>query len=180
MEIKTHRLEGVKQVACPNSDARSSEEISLIVVHNISLPAGHFGGPYISDLFCNQLDTTAHFDFADLVDMRVSSHLLVRRDGAVTQFVPFDERAWHAGESTFNGRSGCNDFSVGIELEGSDYSGYRDIQYQNLAKLCDLLLSEYEIPVANIVGHSDIAPGRKTDPGPMFNWLKFRKLLHTV
>lgn len=180
MKIIEHRLEDVEQVACPNADKRPTNKISLIVVHNISLPAGHFGNACVRDLFCNELDTAAHTDFGDLVDLRVSSHLMVRRDGTVLQFVPFNERAWHAGESNFGGISGCNDFSIGIELEGTDYSGFREVQYRELAKISHLLLAEYAIPVKNIVGHSDIARGRKTDPGPSFNWLKFRKLLHSV
>lgn len=180
MKIKQHRLKGVAQVDSPNADERTTGEISLIVLHNISLPAGHYGTVYIQQLFCNELDASAHVDFGDLLDLKVSSHLLVRRDGQVTQFVAFDKRAWHAGDSTFDGRSGCNDFSIGIELEGSDDSGYRDVQYQVLGKISDLLLMQYKIPRENIVGHCDIAPGRKTDPGPLFDWHGFRKLLRTV
>ena len=180
MKIKKHRLDGVEQVACPNMDARSSDKITLIVIHNISLPAGHFGTSCIRKLFCNELDTATHVDFADLEELRVSSHLFIRRDGSVLQFVPFDKRAWHAGDSDFNGQSGCNDFSIGIELEGTDDSGFRAVQYSKLAEITGQLLAQYDIPTANIVGHSDIAPGRKTDPGPLFDWIRFRKLLRTV
>jgi AmpD protein len=180
MKITKHRLDGAEQVACPNMDERSGDKITLIVIHNISLPAGHFGSSCIRKLFCNELDTATHVDFGDLLEMRVSSHLFVRRDGSVLQFVPFNKRAWHAGESIFNGQSGCNDFSIGIELEGTDDSGFREVQYAKLAKITDQLLAQYHIPPDNIVGHSDIAPGRKTDPGPQFDWIKFRKSLRTV
>ena len=180
MKITKHRLDGVEQAACPNMDERSSDKITLIVIHNISLPAGHFGSSCIRKLFCNELDTSSHVDFGDLVEMRVSSHLLVRRDGSVLQFVPFNKRAWHAGESVFNGQPRCNDFSIGIELEGTDDSGFREVQYVKLAKITDQLLAQYHIPPDNIVGHSDIAPGRKTDPGPQFDWIKFRKSLRAV
>jgi len=180
MKITKHRLDGVEQVDCPNMDERSGDKITLIVIHNISLPAGHFGSSCIRRLFCNELDTTTHVDFSDLVDMRVSSHLFIRRDGSVLQFVPFNKRAWHAGESIFNGQSGCNDFSIGIELEGTDDSDFREVQYRRLAKITDQLLAQYHIPLDNIVGHCDIAPGRKTDPGPQFDWIKFRKSLRTV
>jgi AmpD protein len=180
MKITKHRMDGAEQLACPNMDERSGDKITLIVIHNISLPAGHFGSSCIRKLFCNELDTATHVDFGDLVEMRVSSHLLVRRDGSVLQFVPFNKRAWHAGESIFNGQSGCNDFSIGIELEGTDDSGFREVQYRILAKITDQLLAQYHIPPDNIVGHCDIAPGRKTDPGPQFDWIKFRKSLRTV
>lgn len=180
MEIKGHKLDGVEQIDCPNADARADGEISLIVIHNISLPAGHFGNRFVERLFCNQLEATEHADFVDLCDLRVSSHLLIHRDGSIVQFVPFDKRAWHAGESVFRNRSDCNDFSVGIELEGTDYSAFQNIQYQVLAEVCRLLMSCYELPECNIVGHSEIAPGRKTDPGPLFDWDKFRKMRRTV
>ncbi len=180
MKIKGHKLDSVEQIDCPNADARADGEISLIVIHNISLPAGHFGNRFVERLFCNQLEVTDHEDFGDLGDSRVSSHLLIHRDGSVIQFVPFDKRAWHAGESVFRDRSDCNDFSVGIELEGTDDSAFQTIQYQVLAEVCRLLISRYKIPEHDIVGHSEIAPGRKTDPGPFFDWDKFRKMLRTV
>jgi N-acetyl-anhydromuramoyl-L-alanine amidase len=180
MEIEEHRLCGAEQIVCPNADARPDAEVSLIVIHNISLPLGHFGSQYVKDLFCSKLDTSVHEDFADLEGLRVSSHLLIHRDGSVSQFVPFNKRAWHAGESAFMGRRACNDFSVGIELEGTDSSFFRDVQYQVLAEVCRLLISHYDVPEENIVGHSDIAPGRKTDPGPLFCWDRFRKMQGTV
>lgn len=180
MKIEGHKLDGVEQIDSPNADARADGEVSLIVVHNISLPEGHFGNRFVERLFCNQLDVTEHEDFCDLGSLRVSSHLLIHRDGSVVQFVPFNKIAWHAGESVFEDRSTCNDFSVGIELEGTDYCAFRDIQYQVLAEVCRLLISRYNVPKSNIVGHSDIAPGRKTDPGPLFDWDKFRNMLSTV
>ena len=180
MKIEGHKLDGVEQINCPNADARLDGEISLIVVHNISLPVGHFGNRFVEHLFCNQLDVTQHEDFADLGNLRVSSHLLIHRHGSVVQFVPFNKRAWHAGESAFKDRSACNDFSVGIELEGTDDSAFQDIQYRTLVDVCRILISRYDVPGSNIVGHSDIAPGRKTDPGPFFDWDKFRKMLSAV
>ena len=180
MKIESHHLYGTRQIECTHTSNRPGNDISLIVIHCISLPAGHFGGDFIENLFCNNLDTSLHNDFADLAGMEVSSHLLIRRDGSVLQFVPFDQSAWHAGESIFMGRSACNDFSVGIELEGSDQSKYADSQYQALATICRLLISAYDIPEDNIVGHEDIAPGRKTDPGPLFDWDRFRKMVNRV
>ena len=179
MEIEGHKLVGVRQIDSPNSDSRPDGEVSLIVVHNISLPVGHFGNHYVERLFCNQLDVSRHGDFHDLDKLRVSSHLLIRRDGSIIQFVPFDKRAWHAGESAFEERRICNDFSVGIELEGTDYTPFREVQYDSLADICRLLIERYDVPANNIVGHCDIAPGRKTDPGPLFDWHKFRKMLTT-
>ncbi len=177
MKIKDHRLTSAEQLNSSNADSRENGEISLIVVHNISLPAGHFGTPFVCQLFCDELDVNAHHDFADLTGVRVSSHLFIRRDATVVQFVPFDKRAWHAGESSFQGRPACNDYSIGIELEGTDTSGYHAEQYQVLAEICRLLISSYHIPPEHIKGHSDIAPHRKTDPGPLFDWNKFRDLL---
>lgn len=174
MKIRDHRLLQARFVESPNADERPEQEISLIVVHGISLPAGHFGTPYVEQLFCNQLDSSVHPDFCDLAGLAVSSHLLIRRDGEVVQFVLFNRRAWHAGESSFEGRSRCNDFAVGIELEGTDDSRYRDVQYKMLANVCDVLQSHYDIPPAHLVGHSDIAPGRKTDPGKAFDWSRLR------
>jgi AmpD protein len=167
-------------VDCSHSGIRPNGEISLIVVHGISLPAGHFGGRFIEELFCKKLDTSAHNDFSDLAEVEVSSHLLITRDGSVLQFVPFDQCAWHAGASVFKGSSACNNFSVGIELEGTDNSNYTESQYQVLANICAALISTYDIPEENVVGHSDIAPGRKTDPGPLFEWDRFRKLVSKV
>ncbi len=180
MNIENHRLEDARQVDCNYSSVRPNDELRLIVIHCISLPAGHFGGNYIEKLFCNNLDTSEHNDFGDLAELEVSSHLLIRRDGSILQFVPFNLCAWHAGESVFNGCSACNDFSVGIELEGTDTTKYATAQYQVLAATCRLLISEYHIPKESIVGHSDVAPGRKTDPGPLFDWDRFRNMVSKV
>lgn len=175
--IVDHRMVGVRQCESPNWNDRPDGEISLIVIHGISLPVGHFGSDYVEALFLNSLDTGSHPDFNDLDGLRVSSHLFIRRGGEVCQFVPFDRRAWHAGVSCYEGRENCNDFSVGIELEGSDTAEYRDKQYVALARACDLLMEHYAIAPRHIAGHSDIAPGRKTDPGPAFDWRRFRSLL---
>ena len=172
MEIAAHRLVDAAQVDSPNFNARPHGEISLIVIHGISLPPGEFGGPMIEALFTNSLDP-GQTDLAELASMRVSSHLLIRRDAQLIQFVPFDARAWHAGVSSFNGRSDCNDFSVGVELEGTDELPYTDAQYGVLAQVCRTLMNMYG--VRDIVGHSDIAPGRKTDPGPAFDWFRLKR-----
>ncbi len=151
----------------------------MLVVHNISLPPEQFGGSYIEDFFCNKLDCTIHPYFETIKDLQVSAHLLIKRDGAVVQFVPFNKRAWHAGRSEFKGQVECNDFSIGIELEGSDHINYDKRQYEVLAQVTELLLQAY--PAMNperIVGHSDIAPGRKTDPGPSFDWPKYKNLIN--
>jgi AmpD protein len=158
-----------RQVASPNRDARPRDgDIRLIVVHGISLPPGEFGGDGVERLFTNRLDPAAHPYYAQLADLRVSAHFLIRRDGALLQFVPCAQRAWHAGVSCWNGRERCNDFSIGIELEGTDDLPYEEAQYATLAALVDALCARY--PIEDIVGHSDIAPGRKTDPGPAFDW----------
>ena len=149
--------------------------IDLLVVHNISLPAGQFGTPYIYDLFSSRLDTAADPSFAELAGLRVSSHFLVARDGRLTQFVSTHERAWHAGLSSHEGRERCNDFSVGIELEGSDDTAFEDAQYGVLAKLTEALAAAH--PLYWVAGHEHIAPGRKTDPGPHFDWARYRALL---
>ena len=179
MRIQNGWLDIAQSFLSPNCDDRPDAEISLVVVHGISLPAGHFGTPYVIDLFCNQLETSAHPDFGDLQDVHVSAHLMIRRDGHVLQFVPFHRRAWHAGESSHQGRSLCNDFSIGIELEGTDDTPYRPAQYQRLVAVCRQLMNDYAIDVSRIVGHCHIAPGRKTDPGEAFNWQAFRGLLDT-
>jgi AmpD protein len=146
-------------------------EIDLIVIHGISLPAGEFGHSYIEDFFCGKLDFAAHPDLADIKDLRVSAHLLIKRNGEVVQFVPFIKRAWHAGVSSFAGRSGCNDYSIGIELEGTDDIAYEAEQYEQLAKIIKALKIAYSaISNDRIVGHDTVAPGRKTDPGPAFVW----------
>jgi AmpD protein len=172
-------LLGAAQVPSPNCDARPAGiEADLIVVHGISLPPGEFGGPWIGRLFTNTLPAGAHPYFADVCTLRVSSHLVVYRDGAVTQYVRFAERAWHAGRSSFNGREACNDFSIGIELEGTDTLPYEDAQYRVLAKIVAALCAAYPtLSTDRVVGHSDIAPGRKTDPGPAFDWPRARRLI---
>lgn len=164
-------LSTARRVVSPNFDARPpATEISLIVVHAISLPPGEFGGDAIERFFTNRLDPNEHPYFATIADLRVSAHFLIRRDGELLQFVSCVERAWHAGASSWNGRSRCNDFSLGIELEGGDEWPYSEAQYQRLLELVALLRAHY--PVTAVVGHADIAPGRKTDPGPHFDWLR--------
>ena len=172
-------LEDARRVPSPNCDARPPGcGIDLIVVHGISLPPGKFGGPYIEQLFCNRLDPDAHEYFRTVAGLRVSAHLLVRRDGSLVQFVPFSERAWHAGKSCFEGRARCNDFSVGVELEGTDRVPYDTRQYERLGGVCRALIQRWPAITADrIVGHSDVAPRRKTDPGPAFDWRRLRGLL---
>ena len=161
--------------ACVEDGLADSPLIDLLVIHNISLPAGHFGSGYVEQLFCNTLDCSAHPDFDDLRGVEVSAHFFVARDGAVTQFVSTEARAWHAGVSCFEGRSNCNDFSIGIELEGTDYLPFADAQYVVLQWLVHGLMQYYPLLTTDhIVGHSDIAPQRKTDPGPAFDWSRLR------
>jgi AmpD protein len=163
----------VRQVASPNCDVRPAETgIELVVIHNISLPPGKFGGGAIAALFTNTLDHTAHPYFATLEGLRVSAHFLILRDGEILQFVPCAKRAWHAGVSSWRGRSACNDFSIGIELEGTDDLPFAEAQYAALDALLRALQARY--PIADIAGHSDIAPSRKTDPGPHFEWSRVR------
>ena len=163
----------------PNCDDRpDSHDITGIVIHNISLPPGEFGGGWISDLFLNRLDPDAHPYFKDIAQLKVSAHLLIRRDGEIIQFVPFHQRAWHAGTSSWMGRSCCNDFTVGIELEGSDDCAFESIQYQQLARVIQVLVATYSgLDYEHITGHEHIAPGRKTDPGPHFDWTHLAGLL---
>lgn len=166
-------LPGVQRVPSPNCDERpSGETVRLVVIHAISLPPGEFGGPGIVDLFTNRLDPEAHPYYREIQGLRVSSHFLVRRDGTLLQFVPCSLRAWHAGVSSWMGRSNCNDFSIGIELEGCDQVAFEDAQYLALDRLLAELRRRY--PIEALAGHSDIAPGRKTDPGPHFNWHRVR------
>src|SRR5262249_23941799 len=148
------------------------EKVSLVVIHNISLPPGEYGGPWIDDLFMGRLDPEGHPYFAGIADMKVSAHYLIRRDGSVVQYVSPELRAWHAGESTWKGRSRCNDFSIGIELEGSDDVPFSEPQYEALTNLARELQSRFG--KLDFAGHSDIAPERKTDPGPWFDWERFR------
>jgi AmpD protein len=162
-------LQGVAHVPSPNVDERpSGVPIELVVLHNISLPPGRYGGGHVHALFTNTLDTGLDPYFAEIASARVSAHLLIERDGRVTQFASLEDRAWHAGVSEFEGRARCNDFSVGIELEGSDFEPFTDAQYASLNRAVALVCASY--PVRAICGHSDIAPARKTDPGPFFEW----------
>ena len=176
---KTGWIESVRHVASPNYDDRpAGVELGLIVVHGISLPPGEFGNGWIDRLFCNDLPGDAHPYFAAICGAAVSAHALIDRDGAVTQYVPFDRRAWHAGRSEYCGRTACNDFSIGIELEGTDDLAYTSEQYRVLAELISALRRAYpSLAGAEVVGHSDIAPGRKTDPGPAFDWIELMRRL---
>ncbi|OCG03084.1 hypothetical protein A9G12_09220 [Gilliamella sp. wkB112] len=170
-------LQNVKQVISPFYNERPQDQpISLLVIHNISLPPNQYGGPYVEQLFTGKLDPNADPYFATIYQLQVSSHLFIRRDGEIIQFVPFDKRAWHAGKSQFNGQENCNDFSIGIELEGCDTEDFTELQYQQLATIT-LLLQQY-YPIVNITGHSDIAPQRKTDPGPCFDWQYYNQLIN--
>ncbi len=172
-------LPEIRHLPTTHCDARPpGTVVDLLVIHNISLPPGRFGGGWIEDLFLGRLDPQAHPYFAEIAALRVSAHLLIRRDGATTQFVPLNRRAWHAGASCFDGRTGCNDFSIGIELEGTDEIPYTDAQYARLASLTRQIQAHYPaITAQRIAGHADIAPGRKTDPGPAFDWARYRALL---
>lgn len=174
-------LDVAEQVESPNQDDRpEGVEPELIVIHCISLPPGEFGGPWVRRFFCNELPANRHPYFAEIRDLAVSSHLMIARDGQIDQFVPFNRRAWHAGTSEYCGRSACNDFSIGIELEGTDDGEFEDLQYQKLADVVATLCSAYpSLSPERMTGHSDIAPGRKSDPGPGFDWDRLRGLLQT-
>ena len=170
-------LAGARYIESPNCDERpAGAPITLLVVHNISLPPGEFGGHGIIELFTNSLDPAAHPYYQGVAHRRVSAHFLIRRQGEIIQFVPCTKRAWHAGESTWRGRSRCNDFSLGIELEGTDNEPFTELQYAALADLTASLIARY--PIEEVAGHSDIAPGRKTDPGPCFDWGRYRASLN--
>lgn len=172
-------LPGARVCDSPHADERLPHTvIDLIVVHSISLPPGQFGGPYIEQLFSGTLDPEQHPYFEQIHRLRVSAHLLIQRDGSCVQFVDFHRKAWHAGLSCYQGRAGCNEFSIGIELEGSDLLAYSAAQYRALAATCVWLQQRY--PIAAIVGHADIAPGRKTDPGPAFDWRRFYSCLEEM
>ena len=179
IDPNTGLLDAARQVPSPNADDRPAGcSAELIVVHGISLPPGEFGGPWIDALFTNTLDPSAHPYFAQIKGLEVSSHLLIRRDGEIVQYVPFHKRAWHAGKSHYQGRDRCNDFSIGIELEGEDHRAYAPEQYQALADIIKALCAAYpSLSLQQITGHSDIAPGRKTDPGPAFEWHTLTALL---
>ena len=181
IDAQTGWIDGVTRVTSPNADERPAGcEPSLIVVHGISLPPGEFGGPWIDRLFTNTLEPHAHEYFAGICHLKVSAHVLIRRDGELRQYVPFTARAWHCGESSHAGRAACNDFSVGIELEGTDDIPYTDAQYERLAALVVSLRRTYaSLREADIVGHEHIAPGRKTDPGPAFDWRRLERALGT-
>ena len=176
--IQQGRLLGARQVPSANFNQRPvGQVLALLVIHNISLPPGKYGGDYIEQFFQNRLKAEDHPYFADIVQLRVSAHLLIKRSGEVVQFVNFSDRAWHAGDSRFNNRSNCNDFSIGIEMEGCDDENFTEIQYAVLAEVSAALQCAYpQIIAANTCGHSEIAPGRKTDPGPCFNWQNYRQL----
>lgn len=179
VDLDSGLMRGVRYVASPNYDSRpSGVEAELIVVHGISLPPGEFGGPWIDHLFNNTLPPEVHPYFAEIAALRVSTHIFIRRDGALTQYVKFTDRAWHAGRSSYCGREACNDFSIGIELEGTDTLAYDPLQYQALAGVVAALCAAYpRLAPARLVGHSDISPGRKTDPGPAFDWPQARRLI---
>ncbi|MEW6646314.1 MAG: 1,6-anhydro-N-acetylmuramyl-L-alanine amidase AmpD [Pseudomonadota bacterium] len=179
IDTTTGLIAPARQVPSPNCDDRPADMApELIVIHGISLPPGEFGGPWIDALFTNTLDPAAHPYFREIHRLRVSSHLLIRRDGELVQYVPLHRRAWHAGVSTYCGRERCNDFSIGIELEGSDDQPYAPGQYAVLARVIAALHAAYpSLADGQIAGHSDIAPGRKTDPGPCFDWPHLRAML---
>jgi AmpD protein len=168
-----------RQVTSPNWDERPAGAVAeLIIVHGISLPPAEFGGPWIDKLFTNSLQAEVHPYFKEVAGLKVSSHLLIRRDGTQVQYVPFHGRAWHAGMSSYGGRERCNDFSIGIELEGADDIPYEPVQYRALAQLVvDLCATYSTLATDRVVGHSEVAPGRKTDPGPAFDWTRLRALI---
>lgn len=183
MSLEVHTatglIAGVRQVFSPHFDERPAGAVpELIVIHGISLPPGEFGGRWIDALFTGTLPAAVHPYFATIASLRVSSHFLVRREGELVQYVPVSQRAWHAGTSEYRGRAACNDFSIGIELEGTDELAYEPAQYESLAQLVRSLLSAYPtLSRERIAGHSEIAPGRKTDPGSGFDWQRFRERL---
>jgi AmpD protein len=182
MKIIKHILDIAEYIPSPNQNRRPvNTEIDLIVVHGISLPPEEFGGPYIAQFFKNELDIEAHPNFKPLLNVEVSAHIVIYRSGHIQQFVPFNMRAWHAGISSYQGRHNCNDYSIGIELEGTDYQPYEAIQYQHLAKLIQCLMQTYPmITSQRIVGHCDVAPDRKTDPGRNFDWEHLKALLSSA
>ncbi|MBQ4837581.1 MULTISPECIES: 1,6-anhydro-N-acetylmuramyl-L-alanine amidase AmpD [Pseudoalteromonas] len=179
MENQDQWLKFAKHRPSPHHDERPNEcDIELLVIHNISLPAGQFGTSYVDDLFMGTIDCHAHESFASLQGVRVSAHCFIRRDGEVIQYVPFSKRAWHAGVSSYRGREKCNDFSIGIELEGTDNDAYTPAQYEALVAVSRAIIVRYpKITTEQIVGHCDIAPVRKTDPGEAFDWSYYLDLL---
>jgi AmpD protein len=181
-EYALHWLPEARRCRCENCDARPLDAVvDLLVIHCISLPPGEFGGPWIEDLFGNRLDADVDPRFAPIAPLKVSAHLLIRRDGELLQFVPLSARAWHAGQSVHEGRPACNDYSIGIELEGSDDTPFEDVQYRCLTAVTKTIMQGFpKITPQRIVGHSDIAPGRKSDPGPCFNWSRYRAELQII
>ena len=182
IDADSGHLTQARQVPSPNFDARPDGQVpELIVVHGISMPPNEFGGPWIDALFTNSLPIDAHPHFKEVIELRVSSHLLIRRDGELVQYVSFNDRAWHAGKSNYCGRERCNDFSIGIELEGADDVAYEPVQYRMLAEAVSSLCGAYStLSPERVVGHSDIAPGRKSDPGEAFDWPRLRAMLRSV
>ena len=176
MQLSNGIFTDAEFVNSDHADQRpDATDISVLVIHNISLPPGQFGGPYVQQLFTGSLSAQAHPFFNQIHQLRVSAHLFIRRDGTLVQFVPLHRRAWHAGVSSFQGRTNCNDYSIGIELEGTDDMPYTSEQYQVLSKVTVAIMRAYPaISLGRIVGHLDIAPGRKTDPGVSFAWTRFR------
>ncbi|WP_416413131.1 1,6-anhydro-N-acetylmuramyl-L-alanine amidase AmpD [Pantoea sp. App145] len=178
MKLEDGWINSARKVPSSHFNQRPENETpSLLIIHNISLPPGEFGGPWIDRLFTGTLPADAHPYFADIAHLRVAAHCLIRRDGELVQYVSFDERAWHAGVSQFEGRENCNDFSMGIELEGTDTQPYTDAQYATLQAVTALLMQHYPLTLERITGHSNIAPERKTDPGPAFDWERYKHAL---
>lgn len=180
--IAGHKLDRAVYRESPNQDARPDDtSIDIVVLHAISLPPGIYGKGHVASLFTNSLDFSLDESFESLKELRVSSHLLIERDGEITQFVPFNRRAWHAGVSSYNGRSNCNDFAIGIELEGSDSDVFTEIQYSTLATIIHALMKKYSgISYSRIVGHNEVAPDRKWDPGSGFEWSRFMDRLYST
>ena len=179
MEIENHIFKESKYFKSPNfNDRPNSSDIRLLVIHCISLPPNNYGGDYVKDFFLNKLQSSEHEYFESIKNLKVSSHLFINRAGEVLQFVPFDKRAWHAGESSFNGVSDCNNFSIGIELEGSVDDFYSEEQYKILIDITNEIIKKYPLIKKDcVVGHSDVSPGRKSDPGDRFDWKRFLEAL---
>lgn len=179
LDLQTGVVDAARFVCSPNCDTRpATAVVDTLVIHSISLPPGQYEGGFVEDFFCNRLDPSCHDFFAGIQDLRVSAHFFIRRDGELLQFVPTQQRAWHAGRSKLYGREEVNDFSVGIELEGTDEEPFTDVQYDVLAELTRCLMLAYPgIDAQRIVGHHDVAPGRKTDPGPFFDWPRYRNAI---
>ncbi len=176
MKLESGWLSAAKKVPSAHFNERPDEVVPrLLVIHNISLPPGQFGGPWIDQLFTGTLSPQDHPYFQEIAHLKVAAHCLIRRDGEIVQYVAFDKRAWHAGQSSYQGEDNCNDFSIGIELEGTDTEPYTDEQYQSLCRVTETLMRCYGIKAEDITGHSDIAPGRKTDPGESFDWARYRR-----